>query len=142
MIRVVLDANVYVSAAIARDNRSPSVRIVHAATARQVETIICPRLLGEIGSVLSRERLRRLLSLEEALAFVEDLPAFTTLVANPAEPYPEVCRDSDDDYLLALASEQEAELLCTGDRDLLDLPQEGIPIVSPRAFVERLDAEQ
>ena len=57
MIRVVLDANVLVSAALARDAAAPSVRAFDALLDGRIEVVGCPALLGEIASVLGRERL-------------------------------------------------------------------------------------
>jgi predicted nucleic acid-binding protein len=53
-------------------------------------------------------------------------------VVEPA-PLPQpVCRDPDDDEVLALALAARAELIVSGDNDLLVLQQfEGIPIVTP-----------
>jgi putative PIN family toxin of toxin-antitoxin system len=50
------------------------------------------------------------------------------------------CRDPDDDAVLATAIAAQAEVIVTGDNDLLILRKyEGIPILSPRQFLERLD---
>jgi putative PIN family toxin of toxin-antitoxin system len=50
-----------------------------------------------------------------------------------------VARDPDDDTILGAAIEGCAEYLVTGDQDLLALGEyEGIRIVTPRAFLERL----
>lgn len=57
MIRVVLDANVLVSAALARDAAAPSVRAFDALLDGRIEVVGCPALIGEIASVLGRERL-------------------------------------------------------------------------------------
>ena len=49
------------------------------------------------------------------------------------------CRDPDDDWVLATAVAGEAEIIVTGDGDLLDLGGfRGIAILSPRGFLERL----
>jgi uncharacterized protein len=54
-----------------------------------------------------------------------------------AEP---VCRDRDDDEVLAVAISCKAEAIVTGDKDLLSLKSHaGISILSPRQFVELLD---
>lgn len=46
-----------------------------------------------------------------------------------------VCRDPDDDAILALARTSASHLIVTGDADLLVLhPWQGIPIVRPRDF--------
>ncbi len=57
------------------------------------------------------------------------------------EPLPkQFCRDADDDEVLAVAIAAEAEMILTGDKDLLVLKQfQGIRILSPRQFVELLD---
>ena len=71
-MRVVLDANVLVSAAI---SRGPSFRILRAWFATQpFELVICERLLGEVRAVLiERGRLRRWISLDAAQRYVETL---------------------------------------------------------------------
>ncbi len=49
----------------------------------------------------------------------------------------EVCRDPDDNHVLALALDTESDYILTGDGDLLVLnPWRGIMIVSPRTFLE------
>ena len=55
MIRVVLDANVLVSAALARDPAAPSVRGFDALLDGRIEAVGCPALLGEIAAVLGRD---------------------------------------------------------------------------------------
>lgn len=51
-----------------------------------------------------------------------------------------VCRDPADDMVLAAAREGRAEVIVTGDADLLTLAEyEGIAIVKPRAFLALLE---
>ena len=138
MIRVVLDANVLVSAALARDPAAPSVRAFGALLDGRIEAVGCPALLGEVAAVLGRERLRRYLSIEEARRFVTDLASVMTLAADPSPPYPAVCRDPGDDYLVALARATVVDALVTGDRDLLELEDMGVALITPRELVERL----
>jgi predicted nucleic acid-binding protein len=85
-----------------------------------------------------RERLRRYLSIEEARRFVSDLAGVMTLAADPSPPYPAVCRDSDDDYLVALAGAAVVDALVTGDRDLVELEDIGVAVITPRELVDRL----
>jgi putative PIN family toxin of toxin-antitoxin system len=138
VIRVVIDANVLVSAALARDPAAPSLRAFDALLDERIEVVGCPVLLGEVASVLGRDRLRRYLSIDEAGRFVADLAAVMSLVADPPPPHPAVCRDPDDDYLVALARAARVDALVTGDRDLLVLEDIGVPVITPRALVEEL----
>jgi uncharacterized protein len=49
-----------------------------------------------------------------------------------------VCRDPDDDWVLATALAGQAQAIVTGDADLLDLGAfQGVAILSPRQFMER-----
>ncbi|HEX6026047.1 MAG TPA: PIN domain-containing protein, partial [Solirubrobacter sp.] len=88
MIRVVFDANVLVSAALARDPAAPSVRAFDALLDGRIEVVGCPALLGEVAAVLGRDRLRRYLSIEEARRFVADVASVMTLAVDPSPPYP------------------------------------------------------
>ncbi len=138
MIRVVLDANVLVSAALARDPAAPSVRAFDALLDGRIEAVGCPALLGEVAAVLGRERLRRYISIDEARRFMTGLAGVMTLAADPPTPYPAVCRDPGDDYLVALARATVVDALVTGDRDLLELEDMGVAVITPRELVERL----
>ena len=49
-----------------------------------------------------------------------------------------VCRDEDDDHILALATASGAGIIITGDKDLLILERfESVEILNPRSFWER-----
>jgi predicted nucleic acid-binding protein len=51
-----------------------------------------------------------------------------------------VTRDPKDDSIVACAVEGEAQLIVSGDQDLLALDQyAGIRVLSPRAFLQELD---
>lgn len=140
MLRVLADANVLISAALARSPNAPSVLILDAALDGRLELITSPLLLREIATVLARPRLRKYLSTDEALRFVADLADQTTLLRDPPPPHPAVCRDPDDDYLVALVTAHAANVLVSGDDDLLAIdPNElDVEILTPRELVNRL----
>ena len=139
-MRVIADANVLISAALTRSPQAPSALTLDAALTGQIELITSPHLLQEVAMVLARPRLRKYLSTQEAQRFTTDLAAQTNLIADPAGPHPALCRDPHDDYLLALAATSSAELLVTGDVDLLsiDPDQLTVEIITPRQLVDRL----
>lgn len=54
-----------------------------------------------------------------------------------------VCRDPDDDEVLALALTAQVDLIVSGDNDLLDLHAfERIPIVIPADALRRVEAQK
>jgi putative PIN family toxin of toxin-antitoxin system len=61
----------------------------------------------------------------------------------PSELKPPVCRDRDDDWVLATALAGEADAIVTGDDDLLSLRRHrSLAILSPRQFLKRLHESQ
>lgn len=67
--------------------------------------------------------------------------ASTSRSSPPAGVDPAACRDPDDLPVLGAAVAGRADLLVTGDKDLLDLHRhEGIPIVTPRECYVRMVA--
>jgi uncharacterized protein len=129
-----------VSAALARSPDAPSVLTLDAALDGRIELVTSPALLQEIATVLARPRLQQYVSPADALRFVADLAAQAVLRSDPAGPHPAVCRDPNDDYLVALARARGADAIVTGDLDLLaiDPADIGIEIITPRQLVDRL----
>ena len=61
-------------------------------------------------------------------------------IVHPEKLKRAVCRDPDDDLVLATAATANAHCILTGDDDLLVLKRfAGIAILSPRAFVDAMD---
>ena len=131
-MRVVLDTNVFVSAAI---QSGASHRIVqHFIRENSDELIICDEILSEIRDVLvSRPRLRKWISLDDAKRYVEMLQMHFNFVPDPAFIIP-LSRDSDDDYILALAQYERADYVISGDKDLLVLRLPEFSILTPAEF--------
>lgn len=135
-MRVVIDPNVLVSAAIS--SAGPPRAIVDAWTDERFELIASPAVIEELRDVLHRPKLRRWISLDLADAFVDGLAQDAMLTADPSA-LPGLSRDPDDDYLIALARATGADYLVSGDHDLLDLEDPDPPVLSPRQFADLLD---
>ena len=128
---IVIDANVFVSAAIAQ---GPSHRVVQAVTlSEHHEAIVCPTLLEEIEDVLSRPRLLKRIGDDRARRYLRDLRIMTTRVLDPIDIGTHT-RDPNDDYLVALARDHNADYIVTGDKDLLEWPEQLPPAITPAAF--------
>lgn len=53
---------------------------------------------------------------------------------------PIILSDPDDDMILATALAAKADVIVSGDRHLLELQSyQGIPILSPRQFLDRME---
>jgi predicted nucleic acid-binding protein len=59
------------------------------------------------------------------------------MLRDPPDPVA-VTRDPNDDYLVALAIAAQADALVSGDRDLTDLQDPPVSVLTPRTFLDRL----
>jgi putative PIN family toxin of toxin-antitoxin system len=134
-VRVVLDANVLVSAAIS--TAGPPREIVGAWIDARFELVASPALLAELRDVLARPKFRRWISAGVAREFVDGLAEDALIVDDP--PAVEgLSPDPDDDYLFALARAANADYLVSGDRHLLDLADPDPPVLTPRQLLDLL----
>ena len=130
-LRVVLDTNAVVSAALFSPSRPRQV--IAYVTARGT-ILISFAVLDELEAVMRRPRFDRYASAEERINFLDDLIER----AEPVEINHRItaCRDPKDDKFLELALSGNASHIISGDRDLLALhPFRNIPILTPAAFL-------
>ena len=98
---------------------------------RQHVAISSRPLLDELGDVLTRKVRQRAVDVRAALRLFEE--TFTLVAPDVLEP--PICRDPDDDVVLATARAGECAAIVTGDQDLLILdPFQGIRVLAPSAF--------
>ena len=126
-MRVFLDTNVLVSAFATRGLCADVLRLVLAEHTLVTADVV----LREVARVLrSRIRLPR--------SRVDDIVAFLReheVLPKPAAPSELAIRDEDDRWVLASAVAGSAEVVVTGDRDLLDVSSQApLKIVDPRRF--------
>lgn len=138
MIRVVLDPNVIVSAAIGREGASPPSQTIRLWYEGAIEVVVSPTLLSELSAVLARPKLRRYVTPAEAERIVASLQAEALIVPDPA-PEPGLTADPRDDYLVALARAAGVTALVSGDRHLTELDDPRPPVWTPRMLVERVE---
>ena len=137
MIRVVLDTSVLVSAMLSR--AGAPARILERWSEGGFDVTVCPHLVAELERALGYEKLRPYVSAEDASDYVRSIVQSSVMVEDPVD-IARVVRDRDDDYLVALARAVSAHALVSGDRDLLVLDLPDLHVMSPRAFLERLEA--
>lgn len=130
--KVILDANVFVSAAIQRGPAHHIVQLWLSGNA-PFHVVMCPMLFGEIEDVLTRRtRLRKWITIDDARLFVQSVAVLADLVPDPVE-IDAVLRDANDDYLVAVARANDVTLIVSGDKDLLQWDEQCPPVVGPAA---------
>ncbi len=134
-MEVVIDVNVFVSATLS--GAGPSAQLVAAIRDRRLTAVACDKLLVELGGVLRRDRFRRYISLEEVDDYLVEIEMLCRMVGDP-DPVPQVLRDADDDYLVALASGSGADAIVSGDLDLREATGLPVEVLTPRAALTRL----
>lgn len=136
MIRVVVDPGVFVSGAVTGSG-SPTAMVLDLAERRQVELLVCPALIAELGGVLFRPKFRRWFTEQAAHDLLGRLTRLATMHPDPKDGVVRT-RDPKDDYLLALAMETGAAAVVAGDRDLLEAEQDVVAVWTPRELIDRL----
>jgi predicted nucleic acid-binding protein len=75
-------------------------------------------------------------------AWCAKLPRIGALFADPLPDIGNVCRDPNDDHVIALALAAEATVIVTGDKDLLTLGRhQEVRIITARAFLSEFVPE-
>ena len=138
MITIVCDTNVLVSALL--NPKSVSGQILRWVVESRIELALTPHLEDELRRVLAYPRIKKILARSWN---DDDFSRFTNALVALASPVPDVEpeenwieRDPDDDWVIQCALTAAADMIVTGDDDLLILGVVmGIPILSPSAFV-------
>jgi uncharacterized protein len=140
VLRAVLDANVYASAAI-RPEGPPGLVIQRFLRDGAFELVLSAAIVAEVLGALAYPKVRRLLGvgLDAALWF-EDILVLADLVAD-VPIVAGVCADRDDDKYVAAALGGRASFIVTGDRKLLAIGEyANVAVVSPRVFLDILNS--
>ena len=129
-MRIVIDTGVFISAAI----KAQSVPATAVYQATQVGVLLkSEETEAELLNVIDRPYLARLIAPVARARMVRMMEEAGFV--NVGERFA-ACRDPKDDKFLELAVNGRADVILTGDNDLLVLhPFRGISIIAPAAFV-------
>jgi putative PIN family toxin of toxin-antitoxin system len=131
-LRVVVDPNVLVSFLIGKRIKALQPLFYD----KQFVVILDTLLMDELDQVARRPKFRKLFPVKKVdeLVYVLELNAE---IHPPPRRIESVSRDAADDYLLSLCKRTKADLLITGDDDLLVLEKHGhARILSARNFTD------
>lgn len=128
-MKAVFDTNVLIAAFV---SEGLCTKLLFRARQKDFRLILCPYILDELEDVLRRKFSASAREARNARNLV--IEASENIIV-PHKSVTGVCRDPEDDHILGCAISSEADLLVTGDDDLLSLNSyEGIKILTPRAF--------
>lgn len=131
--RIVVDSNVYVSRLI-REQSTPGRALARAWN--EGITLVSAATLEEVGVVLRRPELARFIQPEKIEPYLVQIRSAALYISDP--PAIRACRDARDDKFLEVAVHGRADLILTGDRDLLALDSfHGIAILTPADYLAR-----
>ena len=140
-MRVLLDANVYISYLLAPEGEGVIVHIVEVGIAGAFRMLLPKALLEKIVvTVLKHEHLSRRIPPDDLRTFVNLISREAEVIPKIGASIPSVTRDRKDDYLVAYALVGQADYLVSGNKYLLALERIGeMEIVTPAAFLRLLE---
>lgn len=128
-MRALFDTNVLLAAFL---TDGVCTKLLTRARKRHFDLITCPFILLEFERILIKKFAATKAEKENALVLIAEAARESV---QPSEPPSGVCRDKDDDNVLACALEGKVDYLVTGDKDLLHLKMfREIHIITPRDF--------
>ena len=130
-MRVALDTNVLISAFTTRGICEDVLNVVLA----EHQLVLGEAVLTELRRVLDKKMRMQPELADEAVAFLRR----EAVIVSSAPALPLELRDADDVVVVSEAVAGLAEVIVTGDRDILDVAETlPVPAVSPRGFWEML----
>jgi putative PIN family toxin of toxin-antitoxin system len=133
--RLVIDANVLASGGVDPQSESPPSLLYSGLGGSRFEAIVCPELLAEVDETLRKPYFFNRLGDAIVSDLVSGIAEASTVLPDPTDALALV-RDPDDDYLVALARGAGAEVIVSGDKDLLDHPGLEPPVINARDACE------
>ena len=129
--RLVVDTNVFASAILFP--RSVPRQVVDHALDHGV-VIFSDATMSELAEVLSRSKFDSFVSRAERELFLAQIESAAEFV--PIIQLVRACRDPKDDKFLEVALNGRADMIITGDADLLEMhPWRGLAILSPAGYL-------
>jgi len=118
-LRIIIDTNLWISFIISKRFNALDPLI----SSKRVRLVFSVELIEEIQGTIEKPKLKKYFSDEALQEMLLAFDPYIDLVTVKSKV--KVCRDSNDDFLLALAKDGKADYLITGDKDLLAISQFG-----------------
>jgi len=132
-INVIFDTNVWISFLIGK-----RLQIIQDYIADgRVTIVVTDQLLQEIREVTARPKLKKYFPRKKVMDLIELLDVIA--INKPVKPIATLSKDPKDNFLLDLITSSRADILVTGDKELLEIGKyRSASILSPNQFEEYL----
>jgi putative PIN family toxin of toxin-antitoxin system len=117
-LKLVIDTNILISAALSA--QGAPAKLVLCTLARH-RLVFSQAMFDELCTRIYRPKFDRYISLEDRERLLRDFNACAVWV-EAGEPG-QYCRDRDDDHFIEAALKAQADVLVSGDKDLLEAPR-------------------
>ena len=128
-MKAVLDTNVLIAAFLTEGLCSG---LMIRARKQVFSLVLCDDIINEFQSILRKKFKITPADVSEISAIVSEA---ASEIIHDLSPVPNICRDPNDNMIIACAVDAQADYIVTGDEDLLILKKyKGIIILNPRNF--------
>jgi putative PIN family toxin of toxin-antitoxin system len=128
-VKAVLDTNVLIAAFLTEGLCSG---LLLRARKQAFNLVLCDDIIREFEGILSKKFKLTSADISEILSIVSEA---ASEIIHKLGPIPNICRDPNDDMIIACAIDAAADYIVTGDEDLLILKNyKDIVIINPRNF--------
>lgn len=131
VLKLVIDTNLWISFIISNKLNELEPILLN----KNCKILFSSELVGELQATITKPKLQQYFSnnaLEEMLNVFDEFIEFVDVKSKV-----QICRDPNDDFLLAISKDGKADFLITGDKDLLEIEQfEETSIIKYSDFLE------
>jgi putative PIN family toxin of toxin-antitoxin system len=128
-VKAVFDTNVLIAAFLTEGLCSG---LMIRARKQAFSLVLCDDIIGEFEGILRKKFKITPADVSEISAIVSEA---ASEIIHDLSPVPSICRDPEDNIIIACAVDAQADYIVTGDEDLLILKRyKGIVILNPRNF--------
>ena len=118
-LKLIIDTNLWVSFIISNKQNVLDPFLFN----EEARLLFSTELITEIQQTIARPRLKKYFATNALEVMLSTFEPFIDLIK--VESIVTICRDPNDNFLLALAKDGKADYLLTGDKDLLELKRFG-----------------
>lgn len=130
---VIIDTNLWISFLISEK----FIKLDRLIFKKEVKLVFSKELLEEFFEVTTRPKFKKIFTKDLVSRIIELISEHSVLV--DVHSNVSMCRDPEDNFILALAKDSKADFLLTGDKDLLEIEKFGTTrILSYKDFLKLL----